>query len=84
MSFDISNCTSLTDQSCTSIARHCTALEVLGMRNLKGLDGHGLSDFFLDEKKASNFRSIALSGTKNVNGKKKDTQECASPPNSPQ
>ena len=65
-SLDISNCMSLTDQSCASIARHCVALEVLGMRNLKELSGDGLSKFFRDKRRASNFRSITLSGTKNV------------------
>lgn len=66
VSFDISSCQSLTDQSCASIARYCTSLEVLGMRNLRAVTGENLSEFFLDRKRAESFRSITLSGTKNV------------------
>lgn len=66
VNFDISSCLSLTDQSCASISRHCVALESLGMCNLKEITGHHLSNFFLDKKRSSNFRSITLSGTKNV------------------
>lgn len=66
MNFDISNCPSLTDQSCASISRYCMALEVLGMRNLKAITGEGLSQFFLDKKRADKFQKILLSGSKNV------------------
>ena len=66
MNLDISNCQSLTDQSCTSIARHCVSLEFLGMRNMKDMTGHTLSKMFQDEERASVFQGITLSGSKNV------------------
>ena len=66
MNLDISNCQSLTDQSCASIARHCVNLEFLGMRNLRDLSGTKLSKMFHDKERASIFQSITLSGSKNV------------------
>lgn len=63
---DISSCLSLTDQSCASISKHCKVLEVLGLRNLREIKGTELSAFFLDEIRAKSFRSITLSGSKNV------------------
>ena len=62
---DISNCLTLTDKSCSSIARHCKCVEVLGLRNLREVKGTELSEFFLDGR-AKHFRVATLSGTKNV------------------
>ena len=67
MEFDVSNCVSLTEQACSSISNHCTALEVLGLRNLRSITGKGLEKFFIDKKRAKNFRIITLSGSKFVN-----------------
>lgn len=66
MEFNVSTCEDLTDQSCASISEHCMVLEVLGLRNLKNITGSGLSSLFLDEKRAKQFRSISLSGSKKV------------------
>ena len=63
---DISNCLALTDLSCVSISKHCKVLEVLGLRNLQEIKGTDLSSFFLNESRAKGFKSITLSGSKNV------------------
>ncbi len=77
MNLDISNCQSLTDQSCASIARHCVNLEFLGMRNMKDLTGLKLSKMFQDKDRASSFQCITLSGSKNVGVAKYETNQCS-------
>ena len=66
MEFDISNCKSVTDQSCASISCHCVALETLGLRNLQNVTGSDLLELFQKKKRAKLFRMITLSGSKNV------------------
>lgn len=66
LNLDLSNCLSLTDQCCTSIARNCKVLEVLGLTNLKEIKGDNLCKFFQNEERAKQFRAIMLSGSKNV------------------
>ena len=66
LNLDLSNCLSLTDQCCTSIARNCKVLEVLGLTNLKEIKGDNLCKFFQNEERARQFRAIMLSGSKNV------------------
>ena len=63
---DISSCLELTDQSCASISRHCVALEALGLKNHREMKGMDLIKFFQDKTRAKNFRSISMSGSKNV------------------
>ena len=63
---DISNCLALTDQSCCSISRHCVVLEVLGLRNHRDMKGTDLIKFFQNKERARNFRSVTMSGSKNV------------------
>jgi len=65
LELDLSNCLSLTDECCASIAQNCKVLEVLGLTNLKELRGTDLSKFFHDDR-AKQFRAIMLSGSKNV------------------
>ena len=66
LNLDVSNCLSLTDQCCTSIAHNCKVLEVLGLTNLKEIKGDDLCRFFHNEERAKQFRAIMLSGSKNV------------------
>lgn len=66
LNLDVSNCLSLTDQCCTSIAHNCKILEVLGLTNLKEIKGDDLCRFFHNEERAKQFRAIMLSGSKNV------------------
>ncbi len=42
------------------------SLEKLGMRNLNGFTGTGMSPLFQDAERAANMKSITFSGTKNV------------------
>lgn len=65
LELDLSNCLSLTDECCASIARNCKVLEVLGLTNLKELRGTDLCKFFHDDR-AKQFRAIMLSGSKNI------------------
>ena len=67
MELDLSNCLWLTNRTPAAIARHCHSLERLGLRNMRELNGTELSRLFLD-KRAKNFKSITLSGSKNVSG----------------
>ncbi len=62
---DISNCTWLTNRVSVAIARYCQRLERLGLSNMWELNGPELSPLFLDTR-AKHFRSITLSGSKNV------------------
>ncbi|XP_064381962.1 F-box/LRR-repeat protein 7-like isoform X2 [Halichondria panicea] len=64
VNLDVSNCLWLTNRTPAAIARHCHALEKLGLRNMKELNGRELCPLFLD-KRAKNFKSITLSGSKN-------------------
>ena len=66
LDLDISNCLALTDQSCASIARHCVVLEVLGLKNHREMKGTDLITFFQNKERAKHFRSITMSGSKNV------------------
>ena len=42
------------------------ALEVLGLRNNRDIKGTDLIKFFQDRARAKHFRSITMSGSKNV------------------
>lgn len=62
---DISKCLALGEESCSSIARHCQRIEVIGLRNLTGITGRGLLAMFPDQR-TKGLRCLTLSGSKNV------------------
>ena len=64
-SLDLSNCT-ITDESCRSIAQHCSCLEELDLKNIRQITGVPLRRLFLDKERAKNIRTVTLSGSREV------------------
>ena len=62
---DVSNC-AITDESCASIARHCQAIEALGLRNVREITGAPLARLFNDGERNKNITAVTFSGSKKV------------------
>ena len=62
---DVSNC-SITDRTFASITNYCRCIEVLGLRNLREVEGTPLVRLFQDGERAKNITAVTLSGSKKV------------------